>query len=301
MPTVGKVQTMLAQTGHHRDDVRRTVFELYIQIRDQLARAEVAAAIGFGLGRMLADTAPLPTSEEPQLLGERFEQYRLGNAYAWLDDLDAQLPTQSAGAVRASLTAWEHWVSTTRRSNGTIDPAKVDEVAIRALHRQGDMWRRLLTGEQAAEQLLDARAYVGAAANLLSSARRIAFHYLWKWSWAILLAGGLFAAALWAAVTYAPTGTARLTAVLFSAAGFLGVSWAGVRATLGCAMRQAESALWNAEVLSAIGRAATIIPRKAEDRREWPEGDERHAREEPQEPVSDPPQTPAIAARRDSG
>ena len=61
----------------------------------------------------------------------------------------------------------------------------------------------------------------------------------------------------------APAGTARLTAVLFSAAGFLGVSWAGVRATLGRALQQAESALWKAEVLSAIGKAATIIPKKA--------------------------------------
>jgi len=44
------------------------------------------------------------------------------------------------------------------------------------------------------------------------------------------------------------------------AAGFLGLSWAGVRATLGRAVRQAEHAMWDAEVVAAIGKAATIIP-----------------------------------------
>jgi NAD/NADP transhydrogenase alpha subunit len=63
---------------------------------------------------------------------------------------------------------------------------------------------------------------------------------------------------MWAAITYAPAGTDRVSAALFSAAGFLGLSWAGVGATLGRALRQAESAMWKAEVVSAIGKAATI-------------------------------------------
>jgi hypothetical protein len=259
---VREVQDILAEVGHQRDEVRGAVLELYLQIREQLAGSDVVAATGLGLGRMLADTALLPTSEEPQVLGERFEKYRLANAYGWLDDLDARLPAQSAAAVRASLRAWEQWAGSLRGPDGTIAPGRVDESAIRALRRQGEVWRRLLTGEQAAGELLDTGAYVGAAASLLVSARRIAFHYLWKWSWAILLATTLFAGTVWAAVTYAPAGTARLSAVLFSAAGFLGVSWVGVRVTLGCALRQAENALWKAEVLEAIGRAATVTPGK---------------------------------------
>lgn len=49
-------------------------------------------------------------------------------------------------------------------------------------------------------------------------------------------------------------------AVLLSAAGFASLSWAGVRATLGRAVRQAEHAMWDAEVVAAIGKAATIVP-----------------------------------------
>ena len=274
MPTAKSVEEALDVVGHARDDVRTAIHDLYLDVRDRLAGSDPAAALGFGLGRMLADTALLPTSAEPKVLGEQFERWRLGNAFEWLGDLDAALPARSAAAVRSSLRAWETWVSKRTRSDGTVDPSKVDEVAMRALRRQGDMWRRLLTGEQVADQLLDTKAYVRAASSLLANARRLAFHYLWKWLPAILLAVGSVAAAVWAAVTYAPSGTDRVTAVLFSAAGFLGVSWAGIRATLGRALRQAEAAMWDAEVVAAIGKAATITPKEREDRPEPPDTDE---------------------------
>jgi hypothetical protein len=262
MPAAEGVLAMLGAAGHGRDDVRGAVLGLHAGIRDRLAGSSPAAALGYGLGRMLADTVLLPSPGEPQLLGGQFDGYRLASAFAWLDDLDARLPARSAAAVRASLRAWEQWVASQRRRDGTIDPARVDQRAIQALRRQGELWRRLLTGEQAAGHLLDGRAYAGAAASLLANSRRIAFHYLWKWSWAILLAAGAAAAAIWAAVTYAPAGTDRVAAVLVSAAGFLGVSWAGAKATLGTALRQAETAIWAAEVAAAIGKAATITPEK---------------------------------------
>jgi hypothetical protein len=266
LPTVAGVTAALSVAGHGRDEVRRAVHDLYLEVRDQLAGSNPAAAVGFGLGRMLADTALLPTSNKPEVLGERFDRYRLANAYAWLDDLDAVLPAHSASAVRASLEVWEKWVADRCRPDGTVDPAWVNQGTIRVLRRQGDMWRRLLTGEQAADQLLDPRAYVGAAASLLANARRLVFRYLWKWLWAVLLSVAAVAASIWVAVTYAPAGTARVTAVLVSAAGFLGVSWAGIRATLGRALGQAEHAMWEAEVVAAIGRAATITPKEKQDR-----------------------------------
>jgi len=281
LPTVEDVGAALSVVGHGRDEVRRAVHDLYLNTRDRLAGSNPAAAVGFGLGRMLADTALLPTSGRPEVLGEQFNWFRLANAFDWLDDLDTVLPAHSASAVRASLRAWEKWVAERRRPDDTVDPAEVNQGTIRALHRQGDMWRRLLTGEQAADQLLDGRAYVGAAASLLADARRLAFRYLWKWLWAILLAVAVVGASVWAALTYAPAGTVRVAAVLVSAAGFLGVSWAGIRATLGRALRQAESAMWQAEVIAAIGRAATITPRDKHDRPKTPESDEPDDSDEP--------------------
>jgi len=274
LPTMAAVQAALGVSGHRGDEARRAVYDLYLAVRDQLAGSDPAAALGFGLGRMLADTVLVPTCHNPQVVGELLGKYRLANAFDWLADLDAALPAHAVAAVRASLESWEEWVSSRRRADGTVDTAQIDESTVRALRRQGETWRRLLTGEQAAAQLLDGRAYVGAAANLLANARRLAFHYAWKWLWAIVLAVAAVAAAVWAAVMCAPAGTARVAAVLVSAAGFLGVSWTGVRATLGRAMRQAEGAMWDAEVVAAIGRAATILPRQRDDRPEPPERDE---------------------------
>lgn len=178
MPEAKEVLAALSVTGHERDDFREAVYGLYRGIRAQLTGSSPAAALGFGLGRMLADTVLLPSSCEPQVLGDQFGKYRLAHAFDWLDDLDTRLPAHSAAAVRASLREWEQWVAARRRPDGKIDPAKVDKHVTRTLRKQGELWRQLLTGERMADQLLDGRAYVGAAASLLANSRRIAFHYI---------------------------------------------------------------------------------------------------------------------------
>jgi hypothetical protein len=262
LPSAESIQIVLDKAGHTRDDVRAAVYDLYLDVRNRLAGSDPGAALALGLGRLLADTALRPASGEPGLLAERFGRYRVATALGWLDDLDARLPARSASAVRASLRRWEGWVSDWCDAAGRIDPARIDRDVIRALRQQGSVWRRLLTGQQAADQLLDGRAYAGAAADLLANGRRLAFRYMWKWSWAILSALAAIGAAIWTALTYAPAGTDRFIAVLASGAGFLGLSWAGVQATLGRAVRQAEHAMWQAEVVTAIGKAATISPEK---------------------------------------
>jgi hypothetical protein len=262
MPTVAPVLEALKVPRHSRDDVRAVVLDLYLEVRDLIAGSDVSAATAFGLGRMLADTTLLPTDKAPQILAERFEEHRLANAFGWLDDLDAKLPSRSAATVRATLAEWEQWVARLSRTpQGAIDPTALTEAAIRALRRQGDIWRRLLTGEKRPDQLLDSQAYIGAAIKLLGAACRVGRHYLWRWSWAILLAAGLVAAAIWAPLAYAPAGTSRVAAVVVPAAGFLGISWLGIRATLGRALRQAEGALWEAEVTAAIAKAAATTPK----------------------------------------
>ena len=273
LPDVATIDAALMVPKHKRDSVRSAVHALYIKVRDSLAGGDPAVALAFGLGRMLADTTRLPSSKSPDVLMREFGKGRIGNAFEWLGDLDAALPPRAAAAVGASLRAWENWVAKAVKGE-TIPPGKFDAVAVRALRRQGKMWRRLLTGEQPAEHLLDSKAYVGAAASLLAKARKLTFHYLWKWLWAIILALGAIAAAVWASVTYAPVGSARVAAVIASAAGFLGVSWTGIRATLGRALRQGESAMWDAEVVAAIGKAATILPKPKLDRPEPPEVEE---------------------------
>jgi len=262
MPSAGPVLDALQVPRHTRDDVREVILDLYLKVREHVAGTNASAALGVGLGRLLADTTLLPATGQPELLAERFEEHRLANARGWLEDLETRLPQHSAAVVRATLAEWEQWVARlSRLPQGTINPAEVDAAVIRALHQQGSIWRRLLTGEQRPDQLLDRQAYIGAASRLLGTAWRIGIHYLWKWSWSILLVAGTVAVAVWAALAYAPGGTSRVAAVVVSAAGFLGISWLSVRATLGRALRQAESALWEAEVAAAIARAAATTPK----------------------------------------
>jgi hypothetical protein len=271
LPTAEPINDALVVTGQEHDTVRSVILDLYIDLRNRLAGGDPAVAVAFGLGRMLADTVLLPTSDKPQILVEQFGKWRLGNAFEWLDDLDASLPPRAGVAVRTSLRAWEEWVDKATKSGRTIRTPKVNAVAMRALRRQGNVWRRLLTGEQPADHLLDAKAYVSAAAHLLGKARRLTFHYLWKWSWAIVPALAAVGTAVWASVTYAPAGTGRVVAVIASAAGFLGVSWTAVRGSLGQALRQGQAAMWEAEVVAAIGKAATILPEPKLDRPEPPD------------------------------
>jgi hypothetical protein len=209
---------------------------------------------------MLADTALLPRTGRPELLEERFDPYRLSNAYRWLDDLSTALPPNAAGAVKASLSAWEKWAQALPRTAGKLDPGCLDAAVVRKLHSQGEMWRRLMAGEVEGKALLKSDDYVAAGERLLQSGRRIAGRFLVRWWPGLLAIAVVTAVALWAAVTYAPAGSTRVAAVLVSAAGALGVSWKTVSATLGKALNQAEASLWDSEVIVAIGQAATIHP-----------------------------------------
>ncbi|MGH3245921.1 MAG: hypothetical protein ACRDOI_06880 [Trebonia sp.] len=262
MPSARPVLDALGVPGHGRDDVRAAILDLYLKVRELLAGSDASAAVGFGLGRMLADTVLLPTAGHPDILLRQFEEHRLANAFGWLDDLDASLPPRSAGAVRATLAEWQQWVARLPRSpQGAIDPAEADVAVIRALRRQGDIWRRLLTGEQRPDQLLDRQAYLDAATKLLAGAWSIGLHYLWRWSWCILLAAGAVGTVVWATLMYVPGGTSRVATIVVSAAGFLSISWLSGQAALGRALRQAESALWEAEVAAAIAKAAATTPK----------------------------------------
>ena len=94
--------------------------------------------------------------------------------------------TRRTAESTASLNSFANSRLPASPGSACSDPVRCDQAVIRALRQQGCVWRRLLTGQQAADQLLDGRAYVGAAASLLANGRRLAFHYAWKWSWAIL-------------------------------------------------------------------------------------------------------------------
>ncbi len=259
-PTAAGVRAVLASPGHDRDGVRHEIQALYLDVRARLAENAPELATAFGLGRMLADTVWLPRSGATGIFAERFYRYRLANAYGWLEDLDHFFPPRAAAAVSSSLRAWQDWVAGQPEKDAKPDPARFGEPVIRALHHQGEVWRRLLSGEKDPMHMVNSGDYVQAGALLLRRCRQIAWHFLWKWFPVIagVLAG--LGVAIWAAVTYAPAGTDRVAAVLVSAVAALGLAVKGTGATLGWTISQAGTELWAAELKAAVGRAATFLP-----------------------------------------
>ena len=109
-------------------------------------------------------------------------------------------------------------------------------------------------------QLLSSQDYIAAGERLLQRGLGITGRYLRSWWPAIAAFGIATGAVIWAAVTYAPAGTDRVTAVIVSSAAALGLSWKGLGATLGKALTQAEATRWESEVDIAVEKAATLIP-----------------------------------------
>lgn len=260
LPGLSAVRAALDLPGHRRDDVRRAILAAYLQIRDPLLGSAPLAAISYGLGRLLADTIYLPRSRQPETFANPFGKYRLATGRGWLDDLSAAFPHRAAAAVRASLQQWEAWFTAQQDADGGLHPDAFGEPVMRALHCQGEMWRRLLTGEKDPVQLLGSDDYVAAGEQLLQRGRQIARHFLLHWWPVITVFTALTAAAIWTAVTYAPAGSSRVAAVLVSATAAIGLSWKGIGATLGKALDKAETALWDSEVDAATARAATLTP-----------------------------------------
>ena len=257
LPTAEGIRIILEKAGHARDEVRAAVYDLYLDIRNQLAGTDPGTALAFGLGRLLRRHGPAADERRAGTADRTVRPVPDGERPSWLDDLDARAPCRSASAVRASLRQWERWIGGWCDPARRIDPAQIDEGVIRALRRRGSVWRRLLTGQQAADQLLDGRAYVGAAASLLANGRRLVFHYMWKWSWAILIAAGAIGATVWTAVTYAPGGNGPGDCRAGIRGRFPGPVLGRCPGDAGRALRQAEHAMWEAEVVEAIGKAAT--------------------------------------------
>jgi hypothetical protein len=238
-------------------DVQREVRAVYDYAHQELLGVAPLAAIGFGLGQLLADNVYLAQAN-PASFRYLFSADRVDNACGWLEDLATAFPPGSASAVRASLTTWRDWVSPQPpRADASGAPDYAD--AVRAVRLQGHVWRRLLAGEKDPSQLLQSDDYVKAGEFLLKHGRQIVLHYLRRyWLVPVLIFVAVVSAA-WAAISFAPAGAARVTAVVFSAAAALGL-WRGLAATLGKALDKAESALWDSEVRAATGRAATITP-----------------------------------------
>jgi hypothetical protein len=207
----------------------------------------------------------LPAARQPgadvllaRYLQHQFGQYRLANFYGWLEDLHASFPAHAADTVKGSLQVWQGWIT----ENKGAAPAGQSEQLKRSLGSQGERWRRLLSGEILALDLLSEDDYRAAAADLFSRLRGMVGSFVRRFWPVIAVISVATAAVIWAIVAFATAGLATIVALIATGAGSLGVSWKTISATLGKVASKAEDPLWDAEVTQALIVAATIAPQE---------------------------------------
>jgi hypothetical protein len=159
-------------------------------------------------------------------------------------------------------------------------PADCESV-IRALHRQGQLWRAILSGEKDGVDLLTADDYVRTADRLLGHLRRLTLGFLRRF-WIATTAVALVLVAAIVTVLAVRAVSTTVAAVL-AAAGAIGVTWKGAASGLGRVLAQAQRPLWDSELDVAVANAITLMPR------------ERRTADRPTA-ANDPPEGPDSAA-----
>jgi hypothetical protein len=145
------------------------------------------------------------------------------------------------------------------------------ESVTRALHRQGQLWRAVLSGEKDGVDLLAADDYLRAADRLLGHIRRLTLGFLRRfWITTTALAVILLAAIATVVVVRAAS---AVVAALLTAAGAIGLTWKGAASGLGRVLTEAQRPLWESELDVAVAEAITWLPRerRASDRPPAPE------------------------------
>jgi hypothetical protein len=205
----------------------------------------------------------MPEIHDTDQLLSRLRNLHLGDMYGWLDDLSASFPDDATDAVKGSLWKWQAWAE-----KGKAGPTEKELANLPlALNKQGETWRRLLSGEILAENLLTADHYKKAASRLLARIRDLTLSFLGRWWLPITILLASVGLLIWAILVYVPGSTETIVALIATAAGALGISWKTVGSTLGRAVSKVEDQWWNSEIREAIITAATFTPQDSANSR----------------------------------
>ena len=279
-PDIGPVQVLLGADVRQPGQLRAAVAELHRQLLLALTAADFRLGKAYGLGRALAETALVPDAKDPETFRRTFARFRLDNLLGWLADLSSAFPPHAAEAVRGSLQAWAAWSDAPTLRPPVEEPGQVvarrprrpparpvdwsaapdRESVTRALHRQGQLWRAVLSGERDGLDLLSTDDYLWAADQLLGHLRRLTVRFLRRF-WITTTAVAAILVAALVVVVVVRVASAVVAAVL-AAAGAIGITWKGAASGLGRVLAQAQRPLWDSELDVAVANAVTWLPRE---------------------------------------
>jgi hypothetical protein len=255
-----------------KEGVRRAVYDLHCALLSGLTATDFRLGKAYGLGRALAETVLLPASRDPPSYARVFNPHRVRMIQAWLADLQSYFQASSTDAVEHGLATWSGWVRIPDFFNGKRVSWKGDGSKIRrALTRQGDVWRGLLSGEKNPIELLKLDDYVRAATGMAGTVAKLAGSFLIATPLGIVLL--VLALATTSALAYVVVaGIARdvIAGAIVLFGGTLGVTTASVVASVKKVLARAEEPLWQAEITRSIGVAALVEPDLRHDEAEPP-------------------------------
>ncbi len=251
VPTTDTVRGA-AERGEEQS--RGAVLALHAELLRVLIAADFRLGKAYGLGRALCDTCHVDSAND---FRRELGPDRLANLYSWLLDLKTVLPPHAGESVYQSLREWEQWARQPEVDGDPLDWERDKAAVERVLFRQGEIWRALLSGEKLATDMLVARDYADAAGRLFMDGVALLKRLPWQ-LWLVI--GGALGLAVAGLVLASATGSVpSVVAALGGLAAALGISWTGVRHTLGTAAASLRKPLWGAALDRAIVPAITRV------------------------------------------
>jgi hypothetical protein len=253
-PSTEELSDTFEDTAVDAEDVKRSVYRLHLAILRECNAADRAIGKAYELGRSLADTCPGQIDRKS--MAEQLNRYRLDGLGRWLADLASRLPDHSSRAVRISMARWK--IAAKGGESSTFFADKDLGAVHRALDRQVQIWRSLLTGEKHAKDMLGTDDYAKAVGFAVRDSRRLITGYLRRFAPFVLLALALLGLGVWGLLT--SEDTSKVIASGAAVASALGISWKGVTATLGRAADEIEKPIWASSIDLVVADAITQKP-----------------------------------------
>jgi hypothetical protein len=244
-----EAEDLLGHTGDTAD-LRAGLDRAHTKLQMALWAGDFRLGKAYDLGHTLAETCLHPMD---QASFDHAFSARLVDVEDTLADLASNFPAHSSRAVSLSLCLWEQWAVNPKLNK---QPLRWPNPGVRAaLHRQGELWRAVLSGEKCGKDMLQSANYAAAFKALFRRTLSLG-PMLWVLLGLIPLAlgGGIYLLAT-------QSGTiAKLGGAALSALAAVGISGSALKRQLSSIGAEFEGQLWQAELDWAIAEAITVPP-----------------------------------------
>jgi hypothetical protein len=259
LPNTDELRGLASQDSHDEKAIRAAILALHGDLLVKLTAADFSLGKSYGLGRALADTcAPArgTPAQHRESIKAHLEPHRALVLVGWLDDLRTTLPDHAGHAVADSLERWVRWAG---KELDRLDDAGMEE-ATHHLHRQGQRWRAILSGEKACKDLLGIEGYIIAAQGVLRRIGQIAHSLVGQLKLPMLVAALLLGVGI--ALMFISNSTGQALAGLGAVGGALGITWKSAASSLGGLGLRLGEPLWGAQLDGVIADSVTPVPQR---------------------------------------